>query len=124
MHNFFSIFLVKILIYIFFIYFSIVCAVFVGEEIVSSKEARVCCLTPTSGNIHEILSASDEIAVIADVIMPPYENDACCNFFEQIATVFDDSRQLNITWMLKSDDPQEFHCQDIPYKGPPPIISQ
>ena len=96
----------------------IVGAVFIKEEIVSSKEERVCSLTPTTGNIHEISSASDEVAVIADVIMPPYDSDTSCNFFEPIDTVYDERLQDNITWMLKSYDPKEFHCQDVQYRGP------
>lgn len=93
-------------------------AVFVGESITSTDDGQVLTLTPNSRNIHSVKPISNHMAVMVDLITPPYTNETTYYYYKVIDTIYDNDSKQSITWLLKDVDTLGFFCDTIRYRGP------
>ncbi|XP_064459398.1 2-aminoethanethiol dioxygenase-like [Ornithodoros turicata] len=82
----------------------------VHDNVNASSDA--CCLTPTNGNIHEIVTVDQPVAFL-DVLAPPYDMKArICHYYKVLQ-----ESQENVV-LQEIPPPPEYWCDSEDYKGP------
>lgn len=89
-----------------------------SDKLVSRDEEVFSLLTPQDCNIHEI-SAINGDAAFFDILSPPYPENNELYSFKKLGTFHDQDLQKDITWLIKTEKPNEFYTDYLPYQGPP-----
>lgn len=94
-------------------------AVFGGEKTYVADSSDVACLENVNNNLHEI-EAINGTAAFLDILAPPYNsNDRDCSYFRVIGSAMDKDHDMLISWLLVTDNPQDFWTDRLDYAGPP-----
>ena len=83
----------------------------------AAEEGSVLCLTPDTGNIHEVTSENGASAFV-DVLGPPYCDESDCHYYEVIGSAVDRNLKREITWLLPVHPPANYFTEVIQYSGP------
>ncbi|KAH9398560.1 hypothetical protein TYRP_018803 [Tyrophagus putrescentiae] len=99
---------------------NIVAAITSAEDVLTSDSFKVGSLTPLEKNIHKVKPLSD-LAVIADIISPPYTASTNSSYYEVIDITYDSTLNRSITWLCQTPN-ADYYCETVDYTGPPIIV--
>ncbi|KAJ8599975.1 hypothetical protein CTAYLR_010578 [Chrysophaeum taylorii] len=89
------------------------------EPVTIAAPARTVALFPHLRNIHEFVALERGVAIL-DVIVPPYDDDRPCTYYD----VYDDTpvsgKDANAVRRVVSVPEPDFSCVHVPYFGLPP----
>ncbi|XP_033757520.1 2-aminoethanethiol dioxygenase-like [Pecten maximus] len=92
------------------------------SSITLTKDDPACVLSPSAGNIHEMVSVDGPVAFI-DILAPPYDHttgERVCQYYQENSSEDGTSNSSNgqVHWFRCVPPPNSFWCDTMDYTGP------
>ncbi|XP_060063578.1 2-aminoethanethiol dioxygenase-like [Ylistrum balloti] len=91
------------------------------QSVTLTTDDPACVLSPSVGNIHEMISVDGPAAFI-DILAPPYDHttgERICQYYMDCSEDTPTSSDNQVHWLRRIPAPHSFWCDSMEYNGPP-----